>query len=293
MRLHELYEEVDGTKSTVDFLHQQQITTGYTINKDGSVDVDGDVKLTMSRMSTLTKIPVKFGKVTGNFLISGVKLATLEGCPDEVGKDFEIQAVDMVNLVGGPKKVGGQYAITSSKVLESLDGMAGDVGGKIYISWCSKLKSLKGLPDTVHGDLMLCANLSLLSLDGCSQRVEGRCSLQDTAFIKSLQGGPQYVGSTFDIVGCKKLTSLKYLPKTINGGLVLHGTGSLYKDAFIIFQAKGLTQVFASPQHASRPEKALNTINKYLKMPYGNARWIACQSELIDSNLEDYAKVRA
>ena len=37
----------------------------WTINSDGTVDVDGDVKLGQNR---LEKIPLKFGKVSGSFI---------------------------------------------------------------------------------------------------------------------------------------------------------------------------------------------------------------------------------
>ena len=39
----------------------------YTINDDLTVDVDGDVRLSHLR---LTKLPFKFGSVTGNFYCS-------------------------------------------------------------------------------------------------------------------------------------------------------------------------------------------------------------------------------
>lgn len=48
----------------------------YRINKDGTVDVDSDVNLSHKE---LMELPLKFGKVTGNFNCNDNLLTTLEG----------------------------------------------------------------------------------------------------------------------------------------------------------------------------------------------------------------------
>ncbi len=50
----------------------------YTINSDGSIDVDGNVELSFYKLS---KLPIKFNYVRGSFDISCNKLTTLEGLP--------------------------------------------------------------------------------------------------------------------------------------------------------------------------------------------------------------------
>ena len=60
----------------------------YTINDDGSVDVDGNLDLFEKNIS---KLPLKFGRVTGHFDCSFSKLTTLEGSPKEVGGNFRFQ----------------------------------------------------------------------------------------------------------------------------------------------------------------------------------------------------------
>jgi hypothetical protein len=40
-------------------------TTNYTINEDGSIDVDGEVYIPNKE---LTKLPLKFRRVTGHFI---------------------------------------------------------------------------------------------------------------------------------------------------------------------------------------------------------------------------------
>ena len=57
----------------------------YTINDDGSVDVDGDVDLSKRK---LNKILVKFRIVTGLFSCADNVLTSLENCPYRVGRDF-------------------------------------------------------------------------------------------------------------------------------------------------------------------------------------------------------------
>ena len=53
----------------------------YTINSDGSIDVDGNVSLISKR---LINLPLNFNKVAGDFNCGINKLTSLKGCPKEV-----------------------------------------------------------------------------------------------------------------------------------------------------------------------------------------------------------------
>jgi hypothetical protein len=64
---------------------KRYLISNYTINPDGSIDVDGDVSIANGR---LTKLPLKFNKVSGDFYCSYNELTSLEGCPKEVGYYF-------------------------------------------------------------------------------------------------------------------------------------------------------------------------------------------------------------
>ena len=103
----------------------------YTINNDGTIDVDGDVSL---YNRGLTKIPFKFGKVTGYFTCSNNKLSSLVGCPEEVSKHFDCSYNQLEDLIGGPQEVGGVYFCYNNK-LETLEGCAGDIGGYFYCQY--------------------------------------------------------------------------------------------------------------------------------------------------------------
>jgi hypothetical protein len=76
------------TKKQKSFLNKV-VNGAWSINPHtGLVDVDGYVS--MSFMN-LTKIPVKFGKVSGNFFCSFNKLTSLKGAPQLVEGVFYIK----------------------------------------------------------------------------------------------------------------------------------------------------------------------------------------------------------
>jgi len=76
----------------------------HTINSDGSIDVDGDVGLNNQR---LTKLPLKFRNVSGDFYCSYNDLTSLEGCPQTVGGDFYCLNNQLTSLEGLPEIIGG------------------------------------------------------------------------------------------------------------------------------------------------------------------------------------------
>jgi len=85
----------------------------YTINKDLTVDVDGNVELDGM---TFEKLPVRFGKVKGWFSVYGCKnLTSLEGCP---------------------KEVSGGFTCSKCSKLKSLEGCPGEVGWDFYCYDC-------------------------------------------------------------------------------------------------------------------------------------------------------------
>jgi hypothetical protein len=53
----------------------------YTINPDGSIDVEGEVVI----LVFINELPIKFNKVSGNFYCSYNDLSTLKNFPNEVG----------------------------------------------------------------------------------------------------------------------------------------------------------------------------------------------------------------
>jgi hypothetical protein len=80
--------------------------TNYTINDDGSIDVNGNVDLDQYG---LKRIPVVFNKVTGWFDCSDNNLTTLKGSPLWVGGWFSCRVNNLTSLEFSPDYVGGNF----------------------------------------------------------------------------------------------------------------------------------------------------------------------------------------
>ena len=158
----------------------------YTINKDLSIDVDGDVSL---RYLNIIKLPLKFKSVSGNFFIDNNKLKTLENCPIDIGGDFYAYKNNFESLKFFPKKIGGD----------------------IYISY-NKIKNLEGLPDIVNGSLYV-NRCSLTSLLGCPRIIEDIFSAANNS-IKSIKGGPLKCKDM--ILNSNLIEKLEYKPDVKN-----------------------------------------------------------------------------
>jgi len=97
----------------------------------------------------LTKIPINFTEVGGNFYCNNNKLTSLEGSPKEVGGYFYCGGNKLTSLVDAPRKVGGSFYCFKNK-LSSLEGAPEKVGGN-FECWGNKLKSTKGKPESIGG----------------------------------------------------------------------------------------------------------------------------------------------
>jgi len=122
----------------------------YTIN-NGVVDVNGDVHLDDKG---LTKIPLNFGAVSGDFWCSNNKLKSLEGCPSHVGGNFWCSYNKLTSLEGCPSQVGGDFWCNNNQ-LTSL-GCPSQIGDGFYCSY-NKLTSLEGCPSEIGG-VFWCSN---------------------------------------------------------------------------------------------------------------------------------------
>jgi hypothetical protein len=105
LKLFESFEDIDS-------ICKKYNIENYTINSDGTVDVNGDVDLSSKG---LTKLPLKFGKVTGDFDCYNNKLTTLEGGPREVGGYFCCNYNQLTTLENGPQEVGGDFDCYNNK----------------------------------------------------------------------------------------------------------------------------------------------------------------------------------
>ena len=131
LKLFEAFEDIDS-------ICKRYNITNYTINSDGTVDVEGDVNLRQVLVDCLfhddcfwglTKLPLKFGKVTGDFDCSRNQLISLDGAPKEVGGDFDCSYNQLTTLEGGPSHVDGGFFYCNNNQLITLEGGPREVGG--------------------------------------------------------------------------------------------------------------------------------------------------------------------
>jgi len=124
MRYIKKYSE-SKTHNEIKVLCDKYDIENYTINEDGSIDVDGDVSLHGNR---LKELPLTFNKVSGDFNISINKLTSLEGAPKYVGVDFRCVSNKLTSLKYCPKYVGSNFNCVDN-FITSLDSYPDYVGG--------------------------------------------------------------------------------------------------------------------------------------------------------------------
>ncbi|MCK9477782.1 MAG: hypothetical protein M0R46_17855 [Candidatus Muirbacterium halophilum] len=104
-------------RSEIDAICEIYNIKNYTINDDGSIDVDGNVDLFNKGLKVL---PLKFRKVSGDFYCSYNQLISLEGAPQSIGGDFHCRYNKLTSLEGAPQRVGGIFWCYSNN-LKNID----------------------------------------------------------------------------------------------------------------------------------------------------------------------------
>jgi len=124
--------------NTIQWLEQMGIKN-YTINDDGTVDVDDDVNISNKN---LTEIPIQFGIVKGNFRCDENKLTTLKGAPKYIGHTFDCSYNQLTTLQGAPRYVGGCFSCHDNK-LTTLQGAPKCIESNFYCYHNIKQFSIK------------------------------------------------------------------------------------------------------------------------------------------------------
>jgi len=123
----------------------------YTINLDGSIDVNGSVEISDCE---LTEFPLIFNKVSGTFYCQNSDLTTLKGSPRFVGGSFYCQKNKLTSLLGSPKSVGGGFHCSYNN-LTNLKGCPEHIGGDFRCDR-NNIFSLEGLDaDSLSGNIYL------------------------------------------------------------------------------------------------------------------------------------------
>jgi hypothetical protein len=117
-----------------------------TINADGSVDVQGSVRIP----TEYTKIPIQSGHVFGGFFCNGTKITSLLGAPRHVAGSFLCSNTKITSLIEAPRHVGGDCICSGTKIT-SLLGAPHLVAGN-FVCNDTKITSLIEAPRHVGGD---------------------------------------------------------------------------------------------------------------------------------------------
>ena len=190
MKYIKLFENFD--KQTIESICEEYDITNYTINDDGSIDVDGPVYLSNRQMS---KLPLKFRKVTGYFGCSNNLLTDLKGCPVYVGGHFICYGNKLTNMEYCPSYVGGDFQIHENK-LTSLEGCPNSINESFYCS-DNKLSNLNGVPSYIGGNFN-CNRNKLKDLNGSPDHVGGIFTCTENN-LTSLNGLVTNIPDTFYI----------------------------------------------------------------------------------------------
>jgi hypothetical protein len=104
----------------------------------------------------LTKLPLDFGHVSGDFYCYYNDLASLEGCPRSVGGGFYCSNNKLTSLEGCPQEVRDDFYCYDNK-LTSLKGCPQSVGGH-FSCYNNQLTSLRFAPEEVGGKVYILPN---------------------------------------------------------------------------------------------------------------------------------------
>jgi hypothetical protein len=107
--------------NTLEFCEKYLNDKDYIINSDGTIDVNGHVYLD-NKLGKMTKLPVRFGKVSGYFSCENNNLTTLAGFPSYVGNSFWCSKNNLTSLEYCPKYIGGDFNCYNNE-LTTLKGI--------------------------------------------------------------------------------------------------------------------------------------------------------------------------
>ncbi len=131
-------------KNDISFWLHKRGVANFHILKDNSVKVQGDVYLS-GKLENLSKLPLRFHEVTGDFDISNNELVSLEGSPKRVGGSFLAYKNELTSLKGGPIEVGKNFIVLRNN-LSSLEYSPVKVK-EDYICSHNPIKTLVGIVD--------------------------------------------------------------------------------------------------------------------------------------------------
>lgn len=210
------FNEANG--ESFDIILRRLAIRNYTITHDGKVDVSQSVHLghvTEYDLKPLKKLPIKFGRVEGDFTCPP-DLTTLVGCPDYVSGIFDCSGTKIKNLNGSPTYAGDFDCRSTS--IKNLKGGPTQVG-RHYNCGFTSLQSFEGSPRIIPEDFW-CSDSDITNLFGSPDHVGGVFDVGGNKYLTSLEGGPTSCG-TFHISKNPKLTNLRGMPQKVESVEIL------------------------------------------------------------------------
>ena len=101
----------------ISLICKQYGINNYTINDDGSIDVNGSVYL---YGKGLTELPLTFNKVSGDFNCGRNNLTSLKGSPRWVGGYFKCDDNQLTSLEFSPVYVGSWFSCEYNDLIDNL-----------------------------------------------------------------------------------------------------------------------------------------------------------------------------
>lgn len=117
----------------------------YIFDDDGEsviIHAEGIVDISNHKFE---KIPYIFGSIKGSFIANNCGLATLVNSPFEVSEDYVIQNNQISNLAGCPEYVGRNFDISNNIKLNNFASGPQTVIANYIVSGAPKLKSISAL----------------------------------------------------------------------------------------------------------------------------------------------------
>jgi hypothetical protein len=179
LKKYRLFESVN--EEEIHSICKEYGIENYIINEDGTIDVDDDVNLDGK---SLTKLPILFNHVSGDFNCGHNQLTILKGVPESVG-DFYCHNNKLTSLEGAPQNV-VNFSCYGNKIT-SLEGCPQSVGGHFSCSG-NKITSLEGAPQSIGGHFS-CSGNKITSLEGAPKSVSGNfwCDHNKIMSLKGLE----------------------------------------------------------------------------------------------------------
>lgn len=136
----------------------------FIIQDDLTVDVNQDVEIKNDSQQKIQHLPIQFGEIKGDFLLNGLGLNTLKGCPHSVLGDFNVSHNELTHLDYFPKIIKNSIYLSYNK-LTTVDLRQLDIK-KLSLSF-NLIDSLKNIHNYSSIETLHIGGNNLIDLDGC------------------------------------------------------------------------------------------------------------------------------